>query len=139
MESKDYKFLTIVNPSNNFDKLPLLRVYNHLRKIIGFSNAHTMWYEGFDIPDKHHHLHAIIKKTEMPDREKISAAFKKSKCKWLEYSYDIHTDDPVEIEQDLDLTKFNFKLTEIKDNGHLQYLIHEYKFKEQEQLCDFID
>ena len=138
----EYKLLTIVNPSSTCTKIELLRVLNHLRNVVGFTNVYTCWFEGFDTLE-HRHMHAIIKKTKMFDSLAFATAsskFKRSKIKWVEYGPSDEDDPtPIELFKELDHTKFTFDLSNFNTQCHFNYTALEYKYKEHDQLCRFIN
>lgn len=131
MDYTDYKLLTIVNPASTASKVELLRVANHLRNIVGYTNIYLYWFEGYNMPEYHRHVHIIIKKKNVNDIPKMSAAFKKQKLRWMEYSYN-EDDEPIELTHEIDTSKFTFNIKSFTSQNHFDYTRTDYRWKE----CD---
>lgn len=133
--------LTVKNPNNKLDKEELLRVCHHLKAIVGFSTIYYQWYETGD--QNQQHIHMIIKKKapSKEDVEKYSKSFKQRKLRYLKYFAEAEQFSTNQlgdmIEYEIDTKQCNFKITGFNDQGHLNEVIYEYRFKELDP--DFID
>lgn len=150
----DRKFLTVKCPSNNTTDGDLLRVVYFLREIVGFSEI--VKYEFENGKQNQRHIHVIIKKTRMPSEEelgKMSKKFKLKKLKHLQETYEPSNidwnpeseEEPAYrtrlIEWEVDLKKYTWHLSDIKDQEHLgaldNYIVKELTKPDYSNL--FID
>jgi hypothetical protein len=129
--------LTIKNPSNTMTKGYLLCVLHSLSKSIGFAMPEIYWFETGK--QNQQHIHSIVKKKLTKDNiPKMSKTFKTSKTTIVSICPDEY-DEPVLIENKLNHNCLTFHISPITSKGHYQQVTEEYRYKEADYRCDFIE
>ena len=133
---EDFKQLVIKYPTQpiGIDTETFLRVAHHLQPLIKFSNIKKYVIE--DGKQSQRHIHLIIRKRKMPSEKELKAIYKKWKRKrYLRYIRFVEkgpdTDELLYLEFKIDLHKFNYHLSDFKNQHHYEYTYIDYLKKEE--------
>lgn len=134
---EDLCMLTLKNPSNTFHKIDLLRVLYTLSEKLSFAMPSIYWFETGK--QNQIHIHCILKK-KLNDQfiKNSSKTFKQMKTRFTEASFD-EAGEPVLLIKKLDHKTLTFHISPITSKGHYLEVTEEYRFKETDYRCEFIE